>query len=82
MSQKVGLATKDELTEILENGVILGYTKHRAEIYRALPQVIQCLKCQGFGHKFQTWKNDQKCLRCGGNHSHKECTKDRKEKNA
>lgn len=77
---KLGLCHEDDLKEVIESGVILGYTKHRVELYRELPVILQCYKCQAFGHKYQDCKNEFKCLRCGGNHNHKNCIKPKEEK--
>ena len=35
---------------------------------------MHCYNCQCFGHSAKTCRSKQKCLVCGGNHSHKRCT--------
>ena len=36
--------------------------------------VIQCYRCQGFGHKANACSQESRCIRCGGNHKLAECT--------
>ena len=78
---KVTLVHENEKEKMLKEGVFIGYTRHRVEPYHELPQVTQCFKCQGFGHVFSNCPETQpKCLRCGGNHNHKQCTKEKEDK--
>lgn len=77
---KAAFEDESEQTELLQDGLILGYQKHRVEIYKEIPQVIQCLKCQGFGHTFYKCNNNPKCLRCRGDHNIKNCQKEKSEK--
>ena len=41
--------------------------------FKTTPSILQCYKWQGFGHKAQNCKKNQKCVVCGGAHSHKNC---------
>ena len=43
------------------------------EEFRAPISVLQCYNCQCFGHSAKSCRSKQKCLICGGNHSHKGC---------
>ena len=43
------------------------------EEFRTPISVMQCFNCQCFGHSAKTCRSKQKCLICGGNHSHKGC---------
>ena len=45
----------------------------RVEEFKTKPSILQCYKCQGFGHKAQNCTKNQKCVVCGGVHSHKNC---------
>lgn len=35
----------------------------------------QCHRCQGYGHTWRFCKNPWVCVKCGGNHSYRDCTK-------
>ena len=43
----------------------------RVEEFKTTPSILQCYKCQGFGHEAQNCTKNQKCVVCGGAHSHK-----------
>ena len=45
----------------------------KVEEFRAPISVMQCYHCQYFGHSAKSCRSKQKCLICGGNHSHKGC---------
>ena len=45
----------------------------RVEEFKTTPSILQCYKCQGFGHKAQNCRKSQKCVVCGGAHSQKNC---------
>ena len=45
----------------------------RVEEFKTTPSILQCYKCQGFGHKAPNCTKNQKCVVCGGAHSHKNC---------
>ncbi|KAJ8043658.1 hypothetical protein HOLleu_10853 [Holothuria leucospilota] len=64
----------------MKEGLILGYQKHRVEEYREPPTVIQCYKCQSFGHTYHNCSSIQKCLRCGEEHNIKDCKKEKIQK--
>ena len=55
----------------LANGIRIGYT-----IKPPIPErtVIQCFKCQQFGHTAQKCTNEMICLKCGGDHESKSCS--------
>ena len=46
---------------------------YKVEEFRAPISVLQCYNCQCFGHSAKSCRSKQKCLICGGNHSHKGC---------
>ena len=78
--------TRCETTKTLpiDRGLMIGVTHHRCEESRqaqpySLPPprrdvVIQCYRCQGFGHKANACSQEARCIRCGGNHKLAECT--------
>ena len=70
-------------TLLIDRGLMMGLTHHRFEESRqAQPSsspprrdvVIQCYRCQGFGHKANACTQEARCIRCGGNHNLAECT--------
>ena len=72
---KVSFGSKMEKDKLIANGFNI-YSQHfRAEETKPLPSVLQCYKCQKFGHNFYECKeSDSKCLRCGGNHRLSACS--------
>ena len=63
--------SKDALQTLLSNKLKLAFTKFKVSINE---KVIQCFKCQKVGHTAAQCTNPTTCLRCGDNHSHKECS--------
>ena len=43
----------------------------RVEEFKKTPSILQCFKCQGFGHKAPNCIKNEKCVVCGEAHSHK-----------
>ena len=43
----------------------------RVEAFKTTPSILQCFKCQGFGHKALNCTKKKKCVVCGEAHSHK-----------
>ena len=77
---KVTLGLKSEKDHLISHGFGI-YSQH-FKVYenRPLPSVLQCYKCQGFGHNFfDCPKSESVCLRCGGNHRLTSCTKKKEE---
>ncbi|KAJ8030992.1 hypothetical protein HOLleu_27572 [Holothuria leucospilota] len=70
---KVIFSHIEETEDLISSGFYLGYVRHRVEPYRELPAIVQCFKCQGFGHTLKDCPNNSKCLRCGGLHQVKDC---------
>ena len=63
--------SKVALQTLLTNKLKLAFTKFKVSINE---KVIQCFKCQKVGHTAAQCPNQTTCLRCGKNHSHKECS--------
>ena len=57
-----------------KHGVKIGWQLYRCETCRKPPQVMQCFKCQQFGHSAKECSNATRCLRCSQEHSVKEWT--------
>ena len=70
------------MTLLIDRGLMIRLTHHRCQESRqAQPSspppgrdvVIQCHRCQGFGHKANACIQEARCIRCGGNHKVAEC---------
>ena len=57
-----------------KHGVKIGWQVYRCEASREPPHVMQCFKCQQFGHSAKECRNATRCLRCSQEHSVEECT--------
>lgn len=53
---------------------ILGFRSLRWEHYTPPTGPLQCYKCQRLGHNSRQCHCEERCVRCGGKHSHKVCT--------
>ena len=58
-----------------KHGVKIGWLIYRCEQSKEPPHVKQCFKCQKEGHSAIECKNEQRCLRCSGQHAAKQCAK-------
>ena len=56
-----------------KHGVKIGWLIYRCEPSKEPPHVKQCFKCQKYGHSAIECKNEQRCLRCSGQHTLKQC---------
>jgi len=61
--------TLKQLTGIL-NFVI------RIQDYKSSERIMQCFKCQNFGHKAEFCHIKDRCVKCAGQHNTRLCTKD------
>ena len=53
----------------------------RVEGFKTTPSILQCFKCQGFGHKApRHCAKSEKCVVCGEAQSHKNCPNKEKRK--
>ena len=68
------LQKTSDITDRLDNLTSLFNIKIRTETYKAIQGIRQCYNCQDFGHTAQLCNRPPKCVRCGENHSLKECT--------
>ena len=64
---RIEFETEKEARSLLDNGLRVGHARFRLEEPRAKPKLLQCYKCQAFGHRQATCKAaTKKCLACGG----------------
>ena len=52
----------------------------RVEEFKTTPSILQCFKCQDFGHKAPNCTKNEKCVVCGEAHAHKNCPNKEKRK--
>ena len=71
----VGIKCKDKnAADVLyDEGIRLNHIKYKVENYIRPIHVIQCHKCNEFGHKKEYCENQSRCLICGENRESKEC---------
>ena len=62
----------------IKNGVIICLQHKPCEPGNEQANIIQCYKCQRYGHKISECNNAQQCPRCGGEHQLKDCQQDKK----
>ena len=67
---KLTVSNKRAYEKLLNNYVTIDLQRFRTSPAKT---VIQCFNCQKVGHTKFNCPNEIRCLRCGGNHSHKEC---------
>ena len=48
----------------------------RIQEYKSSGRVVQCFKCQKFGHKAEFCHIKDRCVKCAGDHNTRLCTKD------
>ena len=72
---KVTFGSKTEKDNFIAAGFSI-YSQHFKVVEnKPLPTVLQCYKCQKFGHNFFECKEAaSRCLRCGGDHRLTSCT--------
>ena len=56
-----------------KHGEKIGWLIYRCEPSKEPPHVKQCFKCQKYVHSTIECKNEQRCLRCSGQHTIKQC---------
>ena len=64
---------KNHVLAAQKRGVKIGWQIYRCEPSKESPHVKQCFKCQKYGHSAIECKNEQRCLRCSGQHTVKQC---------
>jgi hypothetical protein len=71
---KVQCSTQEDKNHLLQSGISIGLSHFKVTDYTTKQAVLQCYKCQGFNHLAASCKSDQKCRKCGENHSSNECS--------
>ena len=66
--------SNNQVNAAQKHGVKIGWQLYRCESSREPPHVMQCFKCQNFGHSARDFTNAIRCLRCSQDHSVKKCT--------
>ena len=75
---------KTTKTLLIDRGLMIGLIHHRCEESRQTQPfsppppsrdvVIQCYRCQGFGHKANACTQEARCIKCEGYHNLAKCT--------
>jgi hypothetical protein len=71
---KVELLDQNQKSRLIENGVYMGYSRHRVLDFKTLPNVLVCYNCQEFGHHAKDCEKPTVCVRCGEEHKVVDCT--------
>ena len=72
---KLKCPDQETKTDLLKNGLTIGYHKHKVTNYEP-KNVQQCFKCQKFGHTTHNCPNSDTCRKCSENHPAKSCKTD------
>ena len=70
----VSLEPKDNNKEVYDLKVLL-HTRIQVESPKPRPDVLQCMRCQRFGHSKAYCTLAYVCVKCGDNHDNRECPK-------
>jgi len=62
-----------EKASLIKSGVSIGVTHFKVVDYTTKQGVLQCYRCQGFGHIAASCNCEPKCQKCGGEHGRQEC---------
>ena len=60
---------------VIRDGILIFMQRKKCEISKQQPKVVQCYKCLEFGHIAEKCNKQQKCARCGADHSIKQCSR-------
>ncbi|CAF0910790.1 unnamed protein product [Brachionus calyciflorus] len=71
----IRIKTKDENSArtLLQNGLKVGYTNYRVEIWKTEERPLQCRNCNKFNHHTKTCTIKKSCALCTGEHTMDEC---------
>jgi hypothetical protein len=70
---KIAVYDKNAGTKMKKQGIKLNYVKHRVEDFIQHTKVLQCFKCQEFGHTSTSCKKEDTCSKCAGAHRSDSC---------
>ena len=69
----VEVATAEQANRLINEGVAIAYDLKMVERFDPKCRIIQCFKCQRYGHISTHCMNKQKCGHCGGIHTTDSC---------
>ena len=72
---------KDEGINKIYNIQYICRMKIKIEALKSSKLIVQCKKCQRYGHTQNFCKRDPKCVKCAGDHLTVDCTKPKKLQN-
>lgn len=61
-------------TKLVQKGLVIGYDVKTVAPYSRQWELVQCFKCQGYGHIAKFCKNANACGHCSAEHNTKDCT--------
>lgn len=71
---KVSFSSKDARDECLQNGFNIGFFHFETESYIIAPRILQCYKCQHYGHTQKHCEAQvETCYKCAKSHRGKDC---------
>ncbi|CAF1091286.1 unnamed protein product, partial [Brachionus calyciflorus] len=68
---KAKITNQQKLNAILRDGIKIGYTNHRIEIWKFQPRPLQCKRCNKYGHAI--CNEEIVCPLCSEGHSLQDC---------
>ena len=73
---KVTFEEKEEMEAAINNSrLFIGTRSCRTEEYKKKNRILQCYRCQRFGHAQDSCKaRDMRCGKCAGAHRRQDCT--------
>lgn len=71
---KADFTAATDRDKIIHEGFFIENIFLKAELYTVLASPIRCFNCQRFGHISQNCKHSIRCVKCTGNHKHKDCS--------
>jgi Arginine methyltransferase-interacting protein, contains RING Zn-finger len=70
------LKTEENITKLKATTGILNFLVRIQDYKTATNKIIQCFRCQNFGHKAEFCNIAEKCVKCAGDHSSRTCPKE------
>jgi hypothetical protein len=67
----IQVESKEAMSSLLHNQLRLALCRFKVSQDQ---KILQCFNCQKVGHTSSSCPNSTVCLRCGGNHHHKDCS--------
>ena len=71
---KIRCSDRQQQQQMLKDGITFNDVKYKCEEYQDNGHILQCFKCQQYGHHSNECKQEvSKCARCAGDHRRKDC---------